>query len=131
MEQGHRLFQTGKRGCHGPGVIDKAVLLSIRTAIPKMGSPWHPSLKAAMALRDGGALHGLLIADPRHIQSRVSSIVKFSKRALMKFLQVAAGFCNFFHREVRLARIRTKSADRLNRGSLPNRYSLASGSCPD
>jgi len=48
--QGHRLFQTGKHGCHGPGVIDKAVLLSIRTAIPKTGSPWHPSLKKAMAL---------------------------------------------------------------------------------
>jgi len=26
------------------------VLLSIRTAIPKTGSPWHPSLKKAMAL---------------------------------------------------------------------------------
>jgi len=38
------------RGCHGLGVIDKAVLLTIRTAIPKTGSPWHPSLKTAMAL---------------------------------------------------------------------------------
>jgi hypothetical protein len=37
VAQGHRLFQTGKRGCHGLGVFDKAVLLYIRTAIPKTG----------------------------------------------------------------------------------------------
>jgi hypothetical protein len=37
QSQGHRLFQTGKRGCHGLGVFDKAVPLYIRTAIPKTG----------------------------------------------------------------------------------------------